>query len=173
MTSPWFRRRIQRLFQAVGTRPCLEVLEDRMLLSFGAPILSSTDVGPSGMAAGDLNGDGKLDVVTANTINNSVSVLFGRGDGTFQAPVNYAVGSKPVRVGVGSLRGNGLLDLVAVNNNDKSLTLLLNNGNGTFRNAGTVTTDPGPTSVVLADWNGDGKLDLAVGATDGSQTFNV
>jgi hypothetical protein len=173
MTSPWFRRRIQRLFQAVGTRPCLEVLEDRMLLSFGAPILSSTDVGPSGMATGDLNGDGKLDVVTANTINNSVSVLFGRGDGTFQAPVNYAVGSKPVRVGVGSLRGNGLLDLVAVNNNDKSLTLLLNNGNGTFRNAGTVTTDPGPTSVVLADWNGDGKLDLAVGATDGSQTFNV
>jgi hypothetical protein len=78
-------------------RPRLEALEDRTLLSFSQPILSEASVGPTAVAVGDFNGDGNLDLVTANVNNNTVSVLFGRGDGTFQAPVNYAVGANPVR----------------------------------------------------------------------------
>src|SRR5579883_3280757 len=90
--------------------PRLEALEDRVLLSFSPPILSAAGVGANAVAVADFNGDGNLDVVTANSINNSVSVLFGRGDGTFAPPATYPAGTNPVRVAVGSLRGNGLMD---------------------------------------------------------------
>ena len=47
------------------------------------------------MAVGDFNGDGKPDLVVANYDSNTVSVLLGNGDGTFQTAVNYAAGSYP------------------------------------------------------------------------------
>ena len=164
-------RRVQRRLR-------LEALEDRTLLSFSQPILSSTGVGPNALAVGDLNHDGRMDVVTANSISDSVSILYGHGDGTFDAPLNYAVGSNPTRVAVGSLRGNGLLDIVTANRGTNpyppgTVSILLNNGDGTFSNGNTITVDPGAISVALADLNHDGKLDLVVACTDGYQGFNV
>jgi hypothetical protein len=159
--SPWLRRPRGRAL------PTLEVLEARNLLNFSQPVLSATGFGPQAIATGDFNRDGKLDVVTANS-DNTVSVLFGRGDGTFEPPVNYPVGTNPVRVAVGSLRNNGLLDLVTVNLGSNDLTVLLNNGDGTFSPGDTVAVDRGPRAVALADFNRDGKLDLFVAGTDGS-----
>ena len=62
-------------------------------------VLGSQNVGssPYSVATGDFNGDGKPDLVTANAGSNSVSVLLGNGDGTFQNAVNYAVGSSRIR----------------------------------------------------------------------------
>jgi hypothetical protein len=173
LVHPQLTRRPGRSPTRGLARPRLEVLEDRTLLSFGMPILSATGVRPTGIAVGDFNGDGKLDVVTANTIDNTISVLMGRGDGTFQAPVNYTVGMHPVRIAVGALHGGTLPDLVVANNASNSVTVLLNNGNGTFRTGATVSTDTGPRSLVLADFNGDGKLDLAVACSDGYSSFNI
>jgi hypothetical protein len=141
-------------------RPRLEVLEDRVLLSFSPPILSAAGVGANAVAVADFNRDGNLDVVTANSINNSVNVLFGRGDGTFAPPVTYPVGTNPVRVAVGSLRGNGLMDIVTANLGSDNLTVLLNNGDGTFHNGGTLPVDYEPRSVILADLRGNGTLDI-------------
>jgi hypothetical protein len=152
-------------------------LEDRTLLSFSQPILSDAGVRPNAIAVGDLNGTGKLDVVTANTIDNSISVLYGHGDGTFAAPIRYAVGTEPQRVALGSLRGNGLLDIVVANRGVQysagSVSIFLNNGDGTFSNAGTLTTDWNPSSIALAHLTNDGNLDVIVTTTDFYQMHHM
>jgi hypothetical protein len=170
--TTWVRGPRRSPARAVA-RPRLEALEDRTLLSFGPSILSATGVFPTGIAVGDFNGDGNLDVVTANTLDNTISVLMGRGDGTFQAPVNYTVGDRPERIAVGALHGSGLPDLVVANAGSNSLTVLLNNGNGTFRNGGMIAIDSGFRAVVLADLNGDGKPDLAVACGAPSDDVDV
>src|SRR5262249_2909419 len=145
---PWLQRlrglfrgtqEVRRQLSARRTRrrPRLEALEDRTLLSFSQPILSNAGVAPYGIAVADLDGDGHLDVVTVNSVSNTVSILYGHGDGTFAAPLTYSVGNNPQHVAIGSLRGNGLLDLVVSNyvqSNSNDLTILLNNGDGTFSN---------------------------------------
>ena len=90
---------------------------------------------------------------------NTVSVLLGNGDGTFQAHVEYPTGRWPESVVVGDFRGDGKLDLVVSNSGDNNLSVLLGNGDGTFQPA--VNYSVGPGSVAVGDFNRDGKLDLA------------
>ncbi len=87
---------------------------------------------PDGVAVGDFNGDGILDLVTANYLDNTVSVLLGKGDGTFAPQVTYAVGSIPRNVAVGDFNGDGKLDLAVANQGDNTVSVLLGNGDGTF-----------------------------------------
>ena len=115
---------------------------------------------PKSVAVADVNGDGKLDLVTANEQSNSVSVLLGNGDGTFQAAVNYAVGSCPKSVAVADVNGDGKLDLVTANEQSNSVSVLLGNGDGTFQAAVNYAVGSCPSSVAVADVNGDGKPDL-------------
>ena len=88
--------------------------------------------GPSAVATADLNADGKLDLVTSNEFSNSVSVLLGNGDGTFQPAVSYPVGANPIAVSIGDFTGGGKLDIFTVNSNS-SVSVLLGNGDGTFQ----------------------------------------
>lgn len=81
--------------------------------------------GPSSVAVGDLNGDGHPDLVTANNASNDVSVLLGRGDGTFAAAQAFAVGVQPHSVAVGDLNGDGHLDLVTANSGSNDVSVLL------------------------------------------------
>src|SRR3989442_4227839 len=72
------------------------------------------DTGPNPVfvAAGDFNGDGKPDLAVANAGTNNVSVLLGKGDGTFHTAVNYAAGAQPRSVAVADFNGDGKADLV-------------------------------------------------------------
>jgi len=70
---------------------------------------------PSGLAAGDIDGDGELDLVTANYTSNNASVLLGRGDGTFQSHVDYEAGSNPAQLAIGDFNTDGKLDIVTAN----------------------------------------------------------
>jgi hypothetical protein len=123
---------------------------------------------PHVVAVGDVNGDGKLDLVVANAGNYSdekngnVSVLLGKGDGTFQEPVVYETGVYCCFVALADFDGDGKLDLVAANHFSNSISVLLGNGDGTFRAAVHYPTGEGALHVSVADLNGDGKLDLAV-----------
>jgi hypothetical protein len=114
------------------------------------------------MVAGDFNGDGKLDLAIIGA--NSIGVLLGDGDGTFQPEVNYAIGSNPGAVAVGDFNGDGKPDLVV---SDGSISVLLGNGDGTFQpEVGTAITGGGNGGIAVGDFNGDGKLDVATGGQD-------
>jgi hypothetical protein len=141
---------------------------------FSHPVSTSYAPGPniSALAAGDFNHDGKLDLVTANQGNRSVSVLLGNGDGTLQTAVSYAVGSSPDSVAVGDFNGDGKLDLVTANQGTNDVSVLLGNGDGTFQPAVSHAVGVDPTSVAVGDFNDDGHPDL-VTANAGSNTVSV
>src|SRR6266446_3597740 len=131
---------------------------------------------PDSVAVGDFNGDGRLDLATANFDSNDVSVLLGNGDGSFQAALTAAAGRGPSSVAVGDVNGDGKLDLVVVNlvaGDSASVSVLLGNGDGTFQAARISSTGGSrPASVAVGDFNGLGKPDLAV-ANSGSGSVSV
>ncbi|MBA2733225.1 MAG: VCBS repeat-containing protein, partial [Acidobacteria bacterium] len=71
--------------------------------------------GPRSVTTGDFNGDGKLDLATANFDSNNVSLLLGNGTGGFAAAVNFTVGTGPRSVTTGDFNGDGKLDLAVAN----------------------------------------------------------
>ena len=73
------------------------------------------DEEPYSVAIGDLNGDAKPDLVTANNRSDNVSVLLGNGDGSFQTPLDYNAGSGPRSVAIGDLNGDAKPDLTVAN----------------------------------------------------------
>ena len=92
-----------------------------------------TPEGPESVAVGDFNGDGKVDLAITNSLNpngNTVSVLLGNGDGTFQPRVDYASGAFPQAVAVGDFNGDSKQDLVVANAN--GVSILAGNGAGGF-----------------------------------------
>src|SRR2546426_1272138 len=83
--------------------------------SFVAAGAFSAGTNPISVATGDFNRDGKADLAVANQQSTTVSVLLGRGDGTFQAAVNYSVGIYPESIAVGDFNGDGKPDLAVAN----------------------------------------------------------
>jgi len=139
--------------------------------------------GPTSVAIADLNGDGKPDLVVTQLgwgSNNQglVTILFGKGDGTFNPPVHLDSGAGfATSVAVADLNGDGKLDLVVANCgstakpgscpnevSDGVVAVFLGNGNGTFQPPTTYDSGGGgAVSVAVADVNLDGKPDVLVG----------
>ena len=128
-------------------------------------LAAGSGTNPIQLAVGDVNNDGKPDVLTANFNSSTASVLLGNGNGTFQTPVIYSTGtgSNAQVIALGDINGDTKLDLVTANSNSNSVGVLLGNGNGTFQAAAASPTGSGgfPVGLVVADLNGDGKLDMA------------
>lgn len=131
---------------------------------------------PTQIEVADLNGDGKLDIVTADSNYGyspsgfgAISVLIGKGDGTFQASKTYGTGVAPA-LALADFNGDSVLDIAATSQNCVQslpcgvgqLSVLLGRGDGTFLGSA-YTTPAHPSSIAAADFNGDGKLDLAIG----------
>ena len=99
---------------------------------------------PTAIAAADLDHDGSLDLVVTNLYNSEnpynslsqsdVSVLWGKGDGTFEDSIAYSVGRNPVDLKIEDYDQDGYLDLLTLHHNDDSLTLLAGSQDGTFTN---------------------------------------
>ena len=114
---------------------------------------------PLDVAVGDLNGDGRMDIVVAASGANSVLVFTQTATGTFNLPVAYTVGGDPQAVTVADLDGNGFAD-IAVATTANTVSVLLQTSAGVFASAVDYTTGVQPVAVKAVDLNGDGKLDL-------------
>jgi hypothetical protein len=115
--------------------------------------------GPLGLAIGDFNGDGKLDLAVANNSDNAVAIMFGNGDGSFQTPIEYTTATAPNSVVVGDFNGDGILDL-AVGTSNKSVSVLLGISGGTFQNHKEYTIGANAVVVAAADLGSNGRLSL-------------
>ena len=110
------------------------------------------------LAAGDLNKDGNLDLVSLNVaIPGGLNILLGNGDGTFKAPTFLKV-SGPKNFQIRDMNGDGKLDLIA--NGPGFLDVMLGNGDGTFPTTKNYLAPQGNNSLGTADLNGDGLLDV-------------
>ena len=125
---------------------------------------------PWEMAVADFDGDGHLDLAIANQDigggGNTVSILLGRGDLTFQTAPTVTVGSVPTAIVAADLNNDGRPDLAVTNDFGSSVSILLGNGDGTFQAAPTVPVGRNPLALAAADMNGDGCIDLVVANTN-------
>jgi hypothetical protein len=119
---------------------------------------------PATVAAGDLNGDGKIDAVLGYDLGG-IAVFLGNGDGTLQPPVNYnTTGLGDGGVLVRDLSLDGRLDVAVSSSKDGAagLDVLWGNGDGTLQAAeffGSTASEP----AAVGDLNGDGLPDFAIG----------
>jgi hypothetical protein len=165
---------------------------------YSDPVLYTVGEGPTRLVAGDVNGDGKLDLIVLDNPGNSftrspleISVLLGNGDGTFQNEKRITTGldsGAPGDLALGDFNGDGKLDLAvsipgtSVISSPKVndvLAIFTGNGDGTFAAPKLITLDTagGESHLLAADLNGDGKLDLISGQHvylgNGDGTFQV
>jgi hypothetical protein len=130
------------------------------------PTSGGSSYGGSAAVAVDVNGDGKLDIVT-----NGVSVLLGNGDGTFVQTFAVPVDSRSTgELRVGDFNGDGKLDLatpaINFNTGETTVDVLLGNGDGTFQTPLLFNVSNqigGYAPMGMADFNNDGGLDFVVG----------
>ncbi|MDO7876666.1 FG-GAP-like repeat-containing protein [Hymenobacter sp. ASUV-10] len=131
---------------------------------------------PGGLAVGDFNQDGYLDIVAGDADNAAISICLNDGTGRFGVlglgGQILPVGLRPVSVTVGDVDADGDLDVVTANRDGNSASVRLNNGAGYFLASVDVAVGTRPSAVALSDVDGDGDLDLLV-SNEGSNSVTV
>jgi hypothetical protein len=157
-----------KLDAAVGYSGGVFILPGNGNGTFGIPISLTAQVGTtvSGMAAADLNGDGKMDLVAMNDLTGHAVVLLNQGNFNFQANSFFVplYGDPPndgQGLAIGDCDGNGKLDLV-VGSGSSLFAVLAGNGDGTFQAGVVYDGGAAPEYPALADFDGDGKADIVV-----------
>ena len=121
---------------------------------------------PSSLAAGDFNGDGRLDLAVANKGSNNVSLGLGTGTGTFGSGGTVTVGTSPEFIAVGDFNRDGDDDLATANSGSNNVSIALGNGNATFQSAAPYSVGTAPRAIAIGDFDRDGDSDLAVSNHD-------
>lgn len=144
--------------------------------SFAAQQIFGTGTGSYSVTAADVNGDGKPDLIVANSSVNTVSVILnttapGAAMPSFTAAQTFMVGVNPYSVTTADLNGDGKPDLIAANWRDGTVSVLLNAtalgaATPSFVVQQTFAVGASPLSITAADVNGDGKPDLIVANSD-------
>lgn len=135
----------------------------------GGPL--SVGSNPEALITADFNRDGRLDIATANTSSHNVSILLGRGDGSFGPlpALTYGVAQQPSAITSGDFNGDGVPDIATSSYSGASVSVLLGNGFGGFIPApgSPIGGMPMGKSIAVGDFNGDGKIDLVNAADSG------
>jgi hypothetical protein len=133
-----------------------------------------TNIKGRAIATADLNGDGKLDLIT-----DTVSVALGNGDGTFTAAGGVSLGGDfSFFINLADFNGDGKIDIALAptdaNGKNQSLMILLGKGDGTFRHPITFSSAPAsypPWSFAMGDFNHDGRIDLILGSSSATDLY--
>ncbi|MEG4558868.1 DUF4347 domain-containing protein, partial [Microcoleus sp. F6_B5] len=147
--------------------------------TFSPQVTFATGDFPNSVSIGDINGDGKPDLATANFLSDTTSILLnttatGAATPTFSPQVTFPTGSNPNSVSIGDINGDGKPDLATANGSGNASILLNTTATGaatpTFSPQVTFPTGNGPSSVSIGDFNSDGKPDLAVANSSNNTT---
>ncbi|CAF5142474.1 unnamed protein product, partial [Rotaria sp. Silwood1] len=136
--------------------------------SFTAMIRYSTgnNSTPMAIALTDMNNDGRTDIVVVNSDTDTIGILLGRGNLTFDTIITYQIenGATPTSVAVDDFDNDGQMDIAVVNYFSDSITVFLGYGNGSFRSQLTYSTgyQSMPSWITVGDFNGDNQPDLAI-----------
>jgi len=150
-------------------------------ISYASKVDFISGTSPSKVSIGDLDGDGKADIVVANVNSNTISVFLntssGSGSISYADKVDFIIGTSPYSVSIGDLDGDGKADLsVALNSSSGTLSAFRNTssgaGNISFSSKVDFTTGANPESIAIGDFDGDGKPDLVV-VNGNSNTISV
>lgn len=139
----------------------------------GAPTWAAGQV-PSGIAAGDFNGDSKLDLAVTSSGSKDLWIFLGKGPGLFQAPTRLTItGAKPSAIVAAKFNGDANSDLAVADSASNKVHLMLAKGDGTFFPAVSYGVGGSPNSLVAVDLNGDGNIDLAVASPAAPAGVNI
>jgi uncharacterized protein (TIGR03437 family) len=142
--------------------PVVVTVMAQSVTRFEAPVtypLAGGLAGSYSVVSADFNEDGNVDLAAVS--NGGVSVLLGKGDGTFQPAMNVLASEGSRFAATGDFNGDGKTDL-AVTNVSGTVQVLLGNGDGSFKPAVIYNAGPDPTSLVVGDFNGDGVADIVI-----------
>ncbi|CAF5046448.1 unnamed protein product, partial [Rotaria sp. Silwood1] len=135
--------------------------------NFSPPITYTTgyDSLPSSLVAGDFNNDNHLDLAIANYGINSVGILFGNSNKTFEKQITFStgLGSHPYSIALGHFNADEFVDIAIANSGTHEIRVLLNNGNRTFANQANYTVgSASPYAIGVEDFNQDNRLDIVI-----------
>jgi hypothetical protein len=141
--------------------------------TFTPPIdysLGATNAYPTSIVVADVNGDNKLDLLTANSGNGTAGVLLGTGTGSFGSLTTYSTGagSSPYGIAVADINKDGIPDLLTAHNGNSTVGIRLGTGTGNFGPLATHSVMTSPFALVVADINSDGNPDLLTGGSGAS-----
>lgn len=145
---------------------------DHSLGIFEESSVYSTGLTPVDVKSVDLDNDGRIDIVTANTNGASVSIFWGEGDGTFSVSQEIYINSvnvKPTQVVSADITGDGIPDIITSNGKKSSISFIRGKGGRAYATPQQVRlglAGAAPAALTAADFNNDGRIDLAVANKD-------
>ncbi len=139
--------------------------------TFQAGALQPTGAQPGSLVVADFNGDGKLDVMTANQGTGDLSLLLGLGGGLFASATSVKLGEAASALAVTDLNGDRRADAIAVEPASDDVAILYSVGSGQFQNAVHYAAGNDPRALALADFNSDRFTDIAVADYGGGVTI--
>jgi len=149
---------------------------------FGSNTVLNVDGSPNAVVASDINGDGKLDLISANSGSfpdsiGTLNVLTNNGLGLFVFDETITVetidgSSGPVSLNASDINGDGQTDLITANSDSSTVTVYTNTGHGNFALSTMVAVGSSPNFVATRDLNGDGRPDL-VTVNFGNSTLTI
>jgi hypothetical protein len=135
--------------------------------TFAAPfyVVLPSSSSPEAVVAGDLDGDGDVDLAVGLKDFNQVIAVINGGAANFTLGATAPTGAEPRGMDIADVNGDGDLDLAVANRTGNSVTILSNNGNATFMST-TLAAGPEPRDAAFGSFDADGDFDLAVSCHD-------